>query len=230
MVKKLLALCFCILATLPGGAFAATYTITSTSNYTRQLDFTAPCAGGVCTNFALTMGASGSFEVPLLAPNLVNSNISASVTAYSFTDGINTYSSTDPDSRKFLFQVTTNASGILTSANILVEKWLTGTRPHTTADYFSYLQFSGSSVPQAYHNDRYITVGVSGGETDVCTVQASETTRSRGIGATVSYSGGGLLAATTTAAIPTLSDYALLLLGALIAGVAGWQLRRRGAV
>ena len=126
------------------------------------------------------------------------------------------------------FEVTTNASGALTSANILVEKWLTGATPHTTADYFSWFFINGSSVAQLYNNARCNGVGTTPyGVTDFCLVASLGTQSSAAQGATVSYSGGGAPVAATP--VPTLNEYALMLLASLMAGFAGWKLRKRRA-
>lgn len=220
--------CYVVLMLFGSSAYAATYTVSPSGNYTSKADFTAPCAAGTCANFSLAMNVSGTFNVPTLAANLVNSEIGATLTSFSFNDGINTYSSADPAVRIGRFQVTTNASGALTSANILVEKWLTGATPHTTADYFSLFSISGSSVAQVYHNTRCAGLGTApSGVTDFCVINSSGTQLSEAQGATVSYSGGGAPVAATP--VPTLNEYALMLLASLMAGFAGWKLRKRRA-
>ena len=220
--------CYVVLMLFGSSANAATYTVSPSGNYTSKTDFTAPCAAGTCANFSLAMNVSGTFNVPTLAANLVNSDIGATLTSFSFSDGINTYSSADPAVRIGRFEVTTNASGALTSANILVEKWLTGATPHTTADYFSWFFINGSSVVQLYNNARCSGVGTTPyGVTDFCFVASTGTQSSAAQGATVSYSGGGTPVAATP--VPTLSEYALMLLASLMAGFAGWKLRKRRA-
>jgi hypothetical protein len=81
--------------------YSATVTpYASVNNFTA-----APCpVGQSCVNFTTSMTQSGSFTVAApLAPNLTSVDIHASVLSYSFSDGVNTYSSIDPSSRLYFF-------------------------------------------------------------------------------------------------------------------------------
>jgi hypothetical protein len=220
--------CYAVLILFGGSASAATYTVSSSGNYTAKTDFTAPCAAGICANFSLTMNVSGTFDVPTLAANLLISDIAATVTSFSFSDGINTYSSADPDVRIYQFLVTTNASGALTSASIVLMRWLTGATPHTTADHMSVVNLIGTSA-NAYNNAQCGVVGTApSGAIDSCTTLAGVTPqRSFATGAILSYSGGGAPVAATP--VPTLNEYALMLLATLVAGFAAWKSRKREA-
>lgn len=220
-----ISLCCAAATFFSAGVKAATYNVTSTGNYTTTSNFTAPCAVGTCANYTSAMNVSGTFDVPTLAPNLTNSNIATTVTAFSFNDGVNTYASTDPNVRKYQFVVTTNASGVLTSARVLVEKWLTGARPHTAADYFSFVLINGASVNLVVNNTKCSIIGIGGdGDVDACISNGGGTQQGTAEGATVAYSVGAPPAA---ASIPTLNEYALLLLASLVAGFGTWQLRKR---
>ena len=78
------------------------------------------------------MNISGSFTLASpLPPNFPSADITSQVIAYSFTDGVNTIASTDPDARPYYFFVATDASGNINVRYLLVEKWQSGSSPHT---------------------------------------------------------------------------------------------------
>lgn len=213
-----------ILAVLVFGsavAQAATYGVTS-PNYTSTTDFTPPCSLGTCTNFTLAMKVSGTFDVPTLAANLTNSNIAAAVTAFSFSDGITTYASTDPAVRIYVFQVTTDASGKLTNVNILREKWLSGGSPHAVNDLFSYMSVTGSAV-YANNNTWCGNVAMSlAGVADSCTsaTLGPQVSRASAPGGTTFTAPGAAVA------VPTLSEWAQIVLASLMTLIGLWQARR----
>ena len=224
-LKSLLALCALLFASFTASA-AATYTFTA-ANYDATLPFTAPCGAGSCANYTLSMNASGTFSGPSrLAPNLVAVDITAVLTSYSFTDGLTTFSSSDPNSRLFQFIVTTDATGAITAVNIVLERWETAGGAHVAGDRFDLTQFTGTGQVNSNHNVVCNAVGVSpGGTADSCTAAAADTNSSA-----ASAAGAGVFAfAAGGAGIPTLGEYALLLLAALM-GIAGlYGVRRKGA-
>ncbi len=204
-------------ALLGAQAQAVTYAVTSTSNYTSVTDYTSPCTTGPCANYTTSQNISGSFDVPTaLAPNLSNADIHASVTAYSFADGINTYASTDPSVRTSVFRVSTDGSGNITVATtlFLLEKWLTGTSPHSVNDRVAIVSIGGG-VSFTRHNLYCTGVGPSGtGMPDSCYQTGQDTSTSSASGATIS------MAAQSTPApvnVPTLSEWGMLILSALLA-------------
>ena len=203
---------------LAGGVQAATYSVTS-ANYSNITDFTAPCAGGSCANYTAAMHFSGTFDVATLAPNLAN--VAITPTSFSFNDGVNTYASADPDVRIYQFRVTTDAGGNLTDVDINLEKWLSA--PHGVGAYWSYANVGGGSAVNR-HNALCGVVGNSpAGVADSCLLDNAGPQRS--VGATglgsLTYA---LVAAPAT--VPTLSQWAQIVLVSLMTLVGLWQARR----
>lgn len=187
-------------------------------------NFTPPCATGPCANYTASNALTGSFSTatPLTA-NLTLANVFPSVTAYSFTDGINAYSKSDPNSRVIWFLVSTDAIGNITSVQITFQLWKTGTSPHIAGDRTSVLDFF-PNFSQAVNNTDCDPggVGVSpAGMADTCLSQTIET-NATSLGETAAGTW-----SVTTAVIPTLSNWALAALAILTAGAALCPLRRR---
>ena len=179
--------------------------------YTEVFDFTPPCPDGqMCANFTPAMGHSGSFTVASpLAPNLAFQDISSLLTAYSFSDGINTYSSTDVNSRIYLFAVETDAQGQVTDAQIFLERWLTGTNgAHVPGDRFSIMALGLIG----YHNAICAEVAASPSNgTELCAELTNEDEALSAAG----YSGPSLAWSRASlsdqiVSVPTLSQWALL--------------------
>lgn len=131
-----------------GVAVAAHATITYTYSYTGQpyskgkiANFTPPCGAGSCANYSGTMSITGSFTTAApLPPNLPSrTDIPGLVTSYSFTDGINLFSSTDPNSRRYEVRAQTDSSGniVASGMDISLERWQTGSSPHAVNDRFA---------------------------------------------------------------------------------------------
>jgi hypothetical protein len=204
-------------ALLGAQAQAVTYAVTSTSNYTSVTDYTSPCTTGPCTNYTTSESISGSFDVPTaLAPNLSNADIHAAVTAYSFTDGINTYASTDPSVRTSVFRLSTDGSGNITVATtlILVERWLTGTSPHAVNDRIAIVSIGGA-LAFTRHNLFCTGVGPSGtGMPDSCYQASQDTSTSSASGAALTMAA---QAAPAVVNVPTLSEWGMLILSTLLA-------------
>jgi hypothetical protein len=220
-----LAFCALLLASL-GASAAATYTFQS-ANYDTTGNFVGPCGTGNCANFSLAMNTDGSFTGPTrLAPNLPGVDITAALTSFTFNDGLTTYSSTDPQVRVYQFLVATDATGAITAVNILIERWQTGGAVHVLGDRFDYINIVGAGQVLAQHNFPCTAVGPSpAGTADSCTGTVPDASSS-----TASAAAAGVFALGAAAEpIPTLGEYALLLLAALmgIAGAAG--VRRNGA-
>ena len=149
-------------------ASATTYTYTG-ALYSSLVPFIPPCTAGTCANYTLSMRLTGSFTTAApLAANLSNANIRALVTSYSFNDGINTYSNSDPNSRIINFEASTDGSGAPTTGMFIsLDEWITGTTPHTSADRWS--QFVIDFNVGANNNEPCSVVGTAGGTADVCT-------------------------------------------------------------
>ena len=90
---------------------ATTYVYTG-APYTAVLNFTSPCGTGPCANYVVGERVTGQFTTTVpLGSNLVNQNVFPSVTSYSFSDGLVTYSSADPNSRVDNLVVSTQPIG-----------------------------------------------------------------------------------------------------------------------
>lgn len=203
-----------LLCTAAAHAQPTTYVATATGNYTLLTNFTL-CVTGPCQNFNTGIGASGSFTTSApLAANLAGANIAPLVTAFSFSDGIHTYSSADPAARIFLFNVSTNASGAITTTDIRIQRWLTGTSPHIPGDRHSWIFFQATG--DVDHNAQCLAVAASpAGVPDSCTlVLGADTSRSLAFGSARVWS---IAAAPAATSVPTLSEWGLILLVALMA-------------
>lgn len=170
------------LATSPW-AQTTTYTYVG-PDATTFVNFTAPCGTGPCANFPPGTHLTGQFTTAApLSANLPGNNISAQVTSFSFTDGLNTYSSADPDVRVYNFTVATDAGGNVTLINtsqIVVERWQTGSSPHAAGDRYSLAMIWTGTLGGVSHNNAGCTkVGVSiVGAPDTCTTEAPDVSTS----------------------------------------------------
>jgi hypothetical protein len=82
-----------------------------------------------------------------LASNL--SHVTINPTSFSFTDGLNTYSSANPNVRGNLFQVSTDAAGniILSGSDyIRITLWQTGSSPHAVGDRVASIDYNTGSL------------------------------------------------------------------------------------
>ena len=227
-MKSLLALCALLLASFAASA-ANTYTYVG-PNYDATIPFAGPCpAGSNCANFTLAMNLDGQFSgAGRLPANLPGVDITANLTSFTFNDGLTTYSSADPQVRVYQFLVSTDANGNITAVNILIERFQAGgAGPHAPGDRFDFFQIVGAGTPTALHNFVCTAVGVSpGGTPDSCTGAVNDAGSSS---ASAAAAGAFALAAAAGPGIPTLGEYALLLLAALM-GIAGvYGVRRKGA-
>ena len=197
------------------------------------MNFTPPCAVGPCANYTGGMSIRGSFTTSSpLPPNLAPfTEISSQVTSFRFTDGINVYSSGDPDVRRFQFGVGTDSSGNIVEPGgtfIALQLWQTGARPHTTSDRIAFL-IIGGMTDSAWNNSSCpdVNAGASlSGDTDFCNING-------GTDAASSNASGGPgipLFGTWSidrAAAPALSIESMVLLFALLLAGGGWRLHRK---
>jgi hypothetical protein len=223
-MKKLLASCALLLASF--AASAATYTFTG-NNYLAPANFTPPCGTPSCANFTTSMRVNGSFSTSnRLAPNDPGSDITGQLSGGSFSDGLTTYAGNDPALRIFQFIVATDANSNITNQFIFIERWQDGSAgPHVAGDRFDYFLILPGGVTQALHNRQCTVVGVApSGVGDACLGDVPD-----GSDSVAAAPGGPLFALAPGSAIPTLGEYALLLLAALM-GIAGlYGVRRQGA-
>ncbi|MDP3519219.1 MAG: hypothetical protein Q8S02_01210 [Hydrogenophaga sp.] len=119
-----------------------------TENYVSVTNFSNCHTNQLCVNYGLQSRQSGSFIVASpFASNLSNQDISPLVISYSFSDGINTYNSSDPNARIHVFRISTDSNGKIINPNILLLKWLSGNNgSHSSVDRLSYLFLGARSV------------------------------------------------------------------------------------
>lgn len=232
-MKKFMAVVIFLLSISSAGAVTWSYT---GANYLAQniTNFTNnPCSAGVCASFTPAMKISGSFTVSgsSLPANLTLSEIGPTVTAYSFSDGVNTYSSTDTaSSRMDRFMVTTDNNGALTAVLIQLQVWKTGTQPHSGTNRFSWMRISTSlNTDNFYHNNGCSSVGQStAGSVDACLQNGLDGNSSSGGSLLGVWTLGAITppVSATPTSIPTLSDWGVLLLASLMVLFGIWHTRR----
>jgi hypothetical protein len=197
------------------GVSAATYVYTG-APYTLVQDFIAPCGAGPCANYALGEEITGQFTTAVpLAPNLSNQNVLPSVTSYSFTDGVDTYSSADPTARVDDFVASTDSSGNINAFDVMIIIWQTGTSPHTAGDRVARFRVS-SSFTDIAENDApcVVVVTAPSGVSDACVTFAPDGSTS--FGDAITHGAFSILAASAPGPIPTLSGWAVLLLSLFV--------------
>lgn len=152
-------------------AHATTYNYTGQSYSTAGIfNFTPPCGVGPCANYTGDMRIRGSFSTltPLPANLPGSTDISALVTAFSFTDGINSYLSTDPNVRIRHFLVATDDRGniIMDGGKTFIDLqlWQSGTAPHVMNDRVATLVIGG--LGDQVTNDAFCNVAPD--QDDIC--------------------------------------------------------------
>jgi hypothetical protein len=213
-MKKFLALCALLLAS--AGASAASYTLTS-GNYLGTLDFTV-CGTGSCANYSGAMSTSITITTAApLASNLAGVDVTAQVTAFSANDGLTSYGSSDANSHLALLIVVTDASGNVTDAAAIINRWQAGAAPHAVNDRTDFIQLNPGGQVFTGHNAFCVTLSGA----DACTAFGTDAASSLAISGP-----GALFALLNVTGAPTLGEWALILLAALMAAAAARRLRR----
>jgi hypothetical protein len=166
-----------LLAGMALPARSATYSYTSP--LFSAINDNTTCAVGTCATYTTAMRVTGSFTTPApLPPNLTSANITSAVSSYSFDDGVNTIGSSDPDARIRFFNVTTDGSGAITDALIVVHQWTTGSNPHDDlADRLNEIVIGPDSIGR---NNGFCGPGGIVVSADVCSSFFSDTNSSFG--------------------------------------------------
>lgn len=194
-------------------AVAETYAATA-GNYTVFTNFTAPCGVGACANYLNTMSASGTFTTAAPLPaNLVVQPVRPLITAFRFTDGLTIYDSSDPNVRVRRADVSTNASGSVTAADFLIQRWQTG-GVHGPGDRLDQVRIANGSTT-GLHNLTCNTVVPVVIDPDACFSVNLDASTSRADGPGAPFALAVLAAA--LAAVPTLGTWALLVLAGVMA-------------
>jgi hypothetical protein len=194
MRRLLVLLVGCLLSPF-AGATKYTYTGGPYTDFTDYYD--SPCTAGPCAKFPAGGAVSGWFTTASPLANVSkNSEITPLVTAYSFTDGITTYSSADPNSRIYTMQVEADASGNIGFVEIEISVWKTGSAPHKSGDRISEISIATNGISQASNNSKCLQVGAgNAGIPDTCVSQTADGATSEAAG---SY---GTLTSTVTPAV-----------------------------
>lgn len=214
------------------GSQAATVNVTSTGNYGSLQNYTSctTVPASLCANFLATNNVSGTFTTAGALPASASSlEIGSSVTSYSFSNGLETVSSSDSGSRLNTLRISTDASGNITAVNIMqAVKWLTGTAPHSTADRFSAFVVAGTNGTST-HNSGCSTLGTgNSGVTDTClTATITDTSRSTANNSPVAVAMAAPPAPTTSATVPTMSEWGLIFMSSILAMFGIARMRRR---
>lgn len=222
---------FLAIVAAAGVSAATTYTFSSTA-YNAPSNFTN-CTTGPCSNYSTAMSITGSFTVAsALGPNFSGAtDISSQVTAYSFTDGVNTYTNTDPNARLYQFNVATDGSGNISVASLLVEKWQSGSSPHAVGNRVAVLNLNGPTINQAENNLSCTVVGggTGSGVTDLCVTATNDAASSIATASQGTWTGGGSSGnpGGTPTPVPTLGEWGMICLAGLLVVFAGYRLRRQ---
>ena len=231
-IRALTAICAALAAIVAAPAAlaqATTYTLNASGPFTTIDNSSAtPCDIPPCSTFAFTDRITGSFtrSTPL-APNLTNSFIQiSSLTSYSFSSGPITHASTDPNSRLVTVFVSTNGSGAITNFSIQSLRW--NILPHSLANdaagRFSEILFGPSQQSTSHNYWCSILGNTPSGSSDQCqsASQSNDFTE-----ASSSANGNTITVVAPPAPVPTLSEWAMILMGLTLAGSAAVVIQRR---
>lgn len=216
-MKKYLV--FLAAALLQADAWAATYTYTGPAYSPPDLhNFTScPPGTGNCGAYTTAMAQTGSFTTAAPLPSNLNSqDITAQLTSYSFSDGLTTYSSGDP--QVTLVSVSATTTGGVLDFSVHLVRWQTPA-PHVIGDHLDQVLVTESGQHNAVCGNIQVNPqGDSCGTSNAGVVFSSWTDASSTVG---SWTVTGLPPVATNA-VPTLGEWGLLLLALLMISV-GWM-------
>lgn len=132
-MKKYLA--FLAAALIQASAWAATYTYVGPPYSAANLHNYTNCIPGFgsCGAYTAAMAQTGSLSVAVPLPGSLNfTDITAQITSFSFSDGLTTYSSGDPQVTLVSVMATT-VGGVL-DFDVTVQRWQTPA-PHAQGDH-----------------------------------------------------------------------------------------------
>lgn len=186
-MKRAIALALLGLALPPAAATTYDYAGLPYSTGAAYLqNFTPPCTAGACANYTTAMRVTGRLVTATPIPAGQSAiDISASVTDFSFADGLHTYAKSDPTLlvvRPFVAR--TDAAGNLVSLSAIVGRWQSPTAPHAAGSRLDYVELGGfnASLNAQYdqgQTNNYCSAYVAAGDT--CTAAAGDTNSSRGV-------------------------------------------------
>lgn len=187
------------------------------------------CGVGECATYTTAQRAIASITfIAPLAPNLANADVTASISAYTFSDGVRTTTGPGPNAATLQVLATTNGAGVLTGYSITLQRTpgppypvSTPADPNSRASQIT-LYPIGSTADS---NFVCATRGSGGsavtgpGSCSAATLDAHYSTAQSTVPTTFAVS--------APAAVPTLSEWAMILFGLLLAGGAVVMIQRR---
>ena len=177
----------CGLTAFASLAHAASYTYVG-QPYSTEIAFlktyTAPCTAGACANYTPDMRVTGALTTANPLPsNRTNMDITALITGYSFSDGIHTYASTDPQTAGVRpFMASTDAGGNIIALATVLGRWQTPA-PHANGSRLDYMELGGYNAGLNLHYDMGNTNAVCTAYTaagDTCTNATTDSNSSLG--------------------------------------------------
>ncbi|GMU73679.1 MAG: hypothetical protein DYH14_11195 [Betaproteobacteria bacterium PRO3] len=148
-------------------ALSASVSVSAATTY----QYVGPTYSIVSGPYATSQRVTGQFTTATpLAPNLPSANILAQVTSYSFSDGVHTYASSDPNARVYSFVAGTDATGAIANWALDFQVWTSGSIPHGAGDHYNEVRILGTG-DYAMEGATCSTTGTSvAGVADSCTV------------------------------------------------------------
>lgn len=216
-----------VLGLLFAGAAAAqaTYTFMPPGNYTVvQPDATPGCSIAPCADYTAGMTVMGSFTTASVLPPNFSGNAYPLLQSFSFNDGLTTYASSDAQVTVRYFDLTTDATGAITGFNVLIQRWRTATPTVGSGavdNRFDMVQMTGVLTAGENEMECAFAIGASPG----AAVPNSCTGWQGSLDYT--YATAPVGSFVLTAAVPTLSEWAMILFGVLLAGGAALMVQRR---
>lgn len=226
-MKKVLV--FLAAALLQAGAWAVTYTYTGVPYTPSVITNYTNCAAGACDNFTPAMSQTGSFTTATtLPPDLANADIAPLITSFSFSDGLTQYNGADPDTTLVGATAFTDASGGVLAIALSFQHWSTSIHAFGSRMDVMVLHLLARKNSQCQG-----AIFQSPNGRDVCQTVDFDAASSRVTFASPVTPGSWDVTSLPPAvakAVPTLGEWSLLLLAALMGGAGWWQVRRRGSV
>lgn len=224
-----------LIALAAPAAAQAVYSIQS-GTYSTVNDMGGVCTVGPCSPYALTDRVEGTFTIPApFAANLTNYDFGPDLQAFSIDDGAVVYDSSNPRSRIANAVVSTDASGNITGYRIVLQV-LHGTgATYPVNDYadvearFSYFLYEGGFAAAGRNNQVCLIRRADSAASGPGTCGSANGGPDSNIDSSSRFTGGAtpttpVLVSYTPPPIPTLSEWAMILLGLLLAGAAALRL------
>ncbi len=218
----------------------AVYSVES-GTYSAVNDMGGVCSIGPCSPYSMADKVTGTFTLATpFAPNLTNFDFGPSLKSYSFDDGAVLYSSTNPRARIGEATVSTDASGNITAYRLVFEVLHGAGSTYPVNDYadlearFSYFLYEGGFAVAGRNNYVCLIRGGSSAASGPGTCLPTNGAPGNDIDSSSRFTSGAtpvtpVLASFTPAPIPTMTEWAMILFGVMLAGGAAMMIQRRRA-